>query len=431
MADSPYRLLCTGDVHLGRRPSRVPLGDGSLRVAHVWGRIVDAALERAVNAVVLTGDIVDNENKMYEAFGALERGVRRLLDDGIDVVAVAGNHDHDAFPRLVRAIQSERFHLLGAGGRWSSTRLERENSGAIEFVGWSFPDATVPESPLKAFEGGRDGIPTIGVLHCDADQTEGRYAPVGRDMLAQQPVDAWLLGHIHEPSEQRVGDQLQLYVGSPQPLDPGEGGTHGAWQVDVAASGAVRAESLPLASLRYDTITVDVSDLEEPSAAETAVLQTLRTSLSEAVEHWPRLQHIAYRLRFEGRTRHRQALRTQGQKMMEDLQVTLDAASATVEAIELDTRPDYDLRTIAKGQDPPGVLAQLLLDLQAGRTDEERVAEALRRADKAVGEVHDASGYAPLRRDSETREPPSRDELRTKLIEQGLLLLDELHDRRG
>jgi DNA repair exonuclease SbcCD nuclease subunit len=430
MGDNEYRILCTGDVHLGRRPARVPVSDDALSVSHVWDRVVEAALDRAVEAVVLTGDVVDAENKMYEAYGALERGLRRLLEAKVEVVAVAGNHDHDAFPRLVRTVEDDRLNLLGPGGQWDVVSLNEEMDLPVRFVGWSFPETTVPASPLSTLSLSETEGLTVGVLHCDAGRTEGRYAPVTREALARPPVDAWLLGHIHAPTPHREADQLQLYPGSPQPLDPGEAGTHGVWEITLAPSGSVQAEQVPLASLRYDTVTVDVSPLETPGAVDSTVLPTVRDALAEAVEQWPRLRHVAYRLRLEGRTNDHRALREQADAMVNDLRVSVDTATATLEAVEFDTRPAYDLEEVAEGQDPPGVLAQLLLDLQAGRVDTERVATALRRADKAVGEVHESSGYAPLRRDSETRDRPARAELRSKLLQQGLLLLDELYARR-
>jgi exonuclease SbcD len=430
MKDNGYRILCTGDVHLGRRPARVPVEDDTLSVSHVWERIVEAAVDRSVDAVVLTGDVVDAENKMYEAYGALERGIRRLLEAGIDVVAVAGNHDHDAFPRLVRTIEDERFHLLGAGGRWTSVQLDGGEAGPVRFVGWSFPEAAVTDSPLPTPDSLDEEEMTVGVLHCEAGREDGRYAPIPRNALARAPVDAWLLGHIHAPTAHREGDQLQLYPGSPQPLDPGEDGTHGPWEVEVTSSGAFRTEQLPLASLRYDTVTVDVSALDASDEADTEILTSVRDALADATERWPRLQHVAYRLRVEGRTRHRQVLREQARDLVEQLHVSVDECAATLEEVTMQTRPEYDLETLAENDDPPGVLAQLLLDLQAGETDDERVARALRRADKAVEAVHEASGYDPLRHDSETRSPPSREALRSKLLQQGFLLLDELQDRR-
>jgi DNA repair exonuclease SbcCD nuclease subunit len=426
----PFRILCTGDVHLGRRPSRVPVEDDTLSVSRVWGQFIDTAVDRAVDAVALTGDIVESENSMYEAFGDLKRGIQRLLSADVHVVAVAGNHDYDAFPRLVGSIDDERFHLLGGEGRWESVQIEEDEAPPVQFVGWSFPEATVTSSPLDEFDlEERDGA-TIGLLHCEAGRAESRYAPVGRDALARQPVDAWLLGHIHAPKEHWEEDQLQLYPGSLQPLDPGERGEHGAWLVEVDSTGSVDTQMMSIASLRYDTVSVDVTGLETAESVESAVFDTIRDGLTVSLEKWPQLSHVAYRLVYEGRTHLHQALENQARGMVRDLQVPVDEATATIEDFRLETRPDYDLEALAEGDDPSGVLARLILELESDGTESDAVTELLRRTDKALGSVHESSGYEPLRRDSETQEAPTREKLRTVVRSQSYRLLDEIHDRR-
>jgi len=425
------QILCTGDVHLGRRPSRVPVENDELSVRRVWDRFVETALNREVDAAVLTGDIVDSENQMYEAYGALERGIQDLVEGGVEVVAVAGNHDHSAFPRLARSIDLDGFHLLGQGGTWDAVELSGQNEEeAARFVGWSFPQATEHASPLGDLALSETDGPTVGVLHCEVGSGEGQYAPVRRDALARAPVDAWLLGHIHAPDEHREGGQLQLYPGSLQPLDPGEPGVHGAWLIEVAPE-EITAEKLPLASLRYKEFALDVTDLDAEEEIETQVLQSLRDDLADLSDRWPELSHVAYRLAFEGRTNlHREIEETAGQ-MTRSLQPEVDGTTATIEAFELETRPDYDLEELAQGDDPPGVLAQLLLKLGDGDVDDTRVRALLRRASKATSKVHESSRYEPLRHDSETREPPDRERLRSMLYKQGLLLLDELHEHRS
>ena len=430
MADQPFRILCTGDVHLGRRPSRVPVEHDTLSVSHVWGQFIDAAIDRAVDAVVLTGDIVDSENQMYEAFGALERGVRRLLDGGIEILAVAGNHDHSAFPRLVRAIDADGFHLLGRGRTWDEVHVDTPDVDvSVRFVGWSFPQATVFSSPLDDLELAESEEPTIGVLHCDVGSGEGQYAPVRREALARSPVDAWLLGHIHAPSAHREAGQLQLYPGSLQPLDPGEPGTHGAWLIDVSAQD-VTAEQIPLASVRYEEAAVDVSARETREDIEETVLRTLRQGVAELGEQFPDLRHVAHRLRFEGRTSLHREIEEMLREMVGSVRQEVDQVAATIEDYVLQTRPDHDLNELARADDPPGVLAQLLLKLENENIEDERVRRVLREASKASTEVHESSRYEPLRRDSETREPPGRGDLRSMLYQQGLLLLDELHANR-
>jgi DNA repair exonuclease SbcCD nuclease subunit len=429
MKGPAFRILCTGDLHLGRRPSRIPLTDDRLSVRHVWTHVVDTAIDRRVDAVALTGDVVDAENKMYEAYGTLERGLSRLLDAGIPVVAVAGNHDYDAFPRLVRSIDADHFHLLGRGGEWDAVDLPRDGAAPVRIIGWSFPEAIVTENPLRdAGLSAHDG-PTLGLLHCEAGRRDGRYAPVPRADLARSPVDAWLLGHIHAPDPHRQDGQLQLYPGSLQPLDPGEPGAHGPWLVRVRSS-SVEAQHLPTATLRYEEVSVDTSGIDTAGALDEAVLTTLQEKLADVDERFPAVCHLAVRLRFTGRTRLHRDIDAMAREMVDDLRPEVGGTVASVEDVRIDARPDHNLPALAEADDPAGVLAQLLLDLESGAPLGGDEADLLRSVDKAVEDVHTASGYEPLRRDSETREAPDRDEIRDLLRQQGYRLLDELAEQR-
>ena len=66
-------ILLVGDIHLGRRPQRLAraeLDDRALSPAVAWERTVDLALRSpgAVQAVVLAGDVVDQEKDRFEAW---------------------------------------------------------------------------------------------------------------------------------------------------------------------------------------------------------------------------------------------------------------------------------------------------------------------------------------------------------------------------
>jgi predicted phosphodiesterase len=429
MPTAPLRILCTGDVHLGRRPSRVPLGEDALGAQHVWRAFVEAALQRDVDAVVLTGDVVDAENKMYEALGPLERGVQRLLSEAIPVIAVAGNHDFDAFPRLVGSIEDDRFHLLGPDGTWDAVTITGAGGQPVRFVGWSFPEATVPRSPLDGATLSASPEPTLGVLHCDAGRSTGRYAPVERGALARAPVDAWLLGHIHKPTAHRENGQLQLYPGSLQPLDPGETGAHGAWLVTVSGAKKVQAQRLPLSTVRYARLPVDITDAEAPGDIEEAVMEAIRQTAADLTEEHPRLQHIAYRLVFDGRTNLHDAARQHARKIERDLDLPIGTTgcTASVEGHVLQTKPSYDLEAVARGDGPASVLARLLHDLETGAPLSPDAEALLPQVRRAVQTVHDQSGYEHLRYAEATRDAPSPDALRRMTLRQGYRLLDRLH----
>lgn len=271
-------LLCVGDLHIGRAPTRIAdaalQGTGidrrDLSPAAAWGRIVNAALERGVDALVLLGDVVDEDNALLEAVGPFGQGVRRLAEAGIEVVAVAGNHDVEALPKLVDT--TEGITLLGRAGVWQSRVVRGAGDGAVRLVGWSFaqrshvgsPLVTMPEAWLAGAWGDQAGeLPTIGLLHCDHDVVGSRHAPVRRAELDAVPVDAWLLGHIHKP-DAMAGPRPIGYLGSVVPLDPGEAGTHGAWIAHCDAAG-VRLERLPVARHRYERAVLDIGRVDEPA----------------------------------------------------------------------------------------------------------------------------------------------------------------------
>lgn len=384
------RLLLSGDLHLGRRSTRIPdhLVDGSTAAA--WGRLVDTAVAHQVDAVLLSGDLIDQDNRYFEALGPLESGLRRLQAAGIRAVAVAGNHDHATLPALAATLPAGALTLLGVGGRWEQITLTSRHDGTrVHVLGWSFPARTVRESPLRSLPALiHDGVPTVGLLHGDLDVASSVYAPLASSELARVPVRAWVLGHIHAGAV-RAEAPLVLYPGSPQPLDPGESGVHGAWLAELSGGDAVGLEFVPLASVQYDTLPVNLHECDGLEQARTRAVHALRDA---AARIWrDGLQHLALRLRFEGRTvthGRLDALATQ-LRDLDSLALEADlhdegmrtAHSVSVTHVHDATTPDHDLDALAHGADAIGVLAQLRRDLGTGQLDAlpDALREALRR----------------------------------------------------
>lgn len=431
-------ILCTGDLHLGRYPSRVPPGRADLSVASVWARVVDLAIERRVDLVALTGDIVDRANRFYEALGPLEAGIRRLAAHKIKTYAVAGNHDFDVLPQLVDAVGAEHFRLLGAGGRWEEAVFFRGECARLRLAGWSFPTQYITRSPLEGFEALYEGegagfdVPMVALLHADLDQAGSRYAPVSRAELSAQPVSAWLLGHIHRPTALRgAGQELILYPGSTQALDPGERGVRGPWLVEIAEDGRAEAAQVALATTHYQRVELDLSELKERADLDAWVSGQIRQRALDIIEAARSGEggrapnYLSVRLALSGRTYFQRELEPLSRKIVEEFSLLIEQTQVVVERVELNTQPAIDLVDVAKGSDPPGVLAQLLLALQRddlpGEYQElfEKLAEKLER-------FRGSRAFSPLISQGIARPKVSEDELKRYIKQEGFRLLEEL-----
>jgi len=368
------KLLCVGDIHLGRRPARMPDGladhgidAAALGPAAAWRATVERAEAERVDAVLLAGDVVDHDDDFFEAYPLLQAGVERLVRAGIDVVAVAGNHDVRVLPRLADAVP--QLHLLGRGGRWEEHVVVREGRPAARIVGWSFPQADVVASPLAAFVPPADRtLPTLGLLHCDLDQSPSRYAPVRRAELEQAGLDAWLLGHVHAPSP--LADARPAgYLGSLVGLDPTESGRHGPWRLTID-DGGLHLAQLPLAPLRWERLVLGVGDVDDAGALPVALVRAVEVLHAALGGEAPRAVGVDVVLR--GPNRLGPALAAAAEQLRRHDAQRCGDTIYFVHAVTDDTAPAQDLAALARGTDPAGGLARLLRLLDAPPDDPDR-----------------------------------------------------------
>jgi len=384
-----FRLLCVGDIHLGRRPSRVPkdiedygIREAELTPAAAWHSAVAWAIDNDIDAVVLAGDVVESLDDRFEAYGHLERGVSKLDYAEIGIYGVAGNHDVHALPRLADHIKN--FKLLGRGGAWESIELTGRSGVRLRLLGWSFPQQRVSRNPLDdPMEAFSDDIPTIGVLHCDLDGGSSPYAPVPRAAFDRALGAAWLLGHIHKPDDLSATRPIG-YLGSLVGLDPGESGLHGPWLARISKTGAVMLDQLSIAPLRYERIDLcvetipdlDGDDLEDAFAA--ALRSAMEDVHNRIAPTLGRTRLVGCRITLTGRS----SLHDRIRRILSDTAVQDGHKSDYggvvyfVEKIIDHSRPALDLVQIAKGSDPPALLAQRLLCLQEGQAEAEELVEA-------------------------------------------------------
>ena len=424
------KLLCVGDIHLGRWPSGLPeevvqqVGKRVLTPAAAWRRSVEVALKLNVDAVLLAGDVVEDESDFYEAFRDLEAGVIRLAKARIKVLGVAGNHDVTVLPRLAEVAPD--FHLLGASGVWEEDIITGSDGTEVRVLGWSFPKSIVRDNPLKHIPSlQRDSRPTIGLLHCDRDQSGSQYAPVTSSDLEATSVDAWLLGHIHRP-DPLEGPRPIGYLGSLVGLDPTEQGRHGPWLVEVQPGEGICVEHLPLAPLRWETLEIGVDGLTDPADIHPLITKEMRVLHREIVASSPYCPRaVGCRVHLKGRTSHRQALEQELKETSLDSAIwEWDEILYFIERAIVDTDPPIDLVRLAEGTDPVGLLARKVLILRRSPDDPER-RELVHRAQTLLAEVVNGRVYRALR-----PEPPSEERVVSLLEDAALRAIAALLSQR-
>jgi DNA repair exonuclease SbcCD nuclease subunit len=430
----PLRIVLTADLHVGRRPSRVD-DEGLCRrasCAAACGAVVDLALREKADVVAIAGDLVDRENRFYEAFGPLERGLRKLSDAGIDTVAVAGNHDFDVLPRLADQMTATRFRLLGRGGQWQRHTLERDGRPVLHVDGWSFPSESVLDNPLRAGvpAAPADGMPAIGLVHGDLDAASSRYAPLSLADLRGTCHRFWLLGHVHKPAlHEADGCCTVLYPGSPQGMDPGETGPHGPWLLDLNGQPRLRPRHLQTCVVRYERLEVDVGGTAGKEQLQSRVIRALRQHLHACADSCETLKLVSFRLVLTGRTVMHRQLRQFCREIQPDLELAAGDVEARIEKIDVETRPAIDLPELARGAGAPAALARLLSDLSSGAREPATVS-LVDQLVRELGGVWEARPYLPLNRPADVEHPPEAapddQAARSLLLDRGLLLLDEL-----
>ncbi|MEN8006787.1 MAG: metallophosphoesterase [Candidatus Krumholzibacteriota bacterium] len=407
--DSSVRILFVGDMHLGRLPSRVPaaaLEEGGMDLrdigpAATWKRIVAAAVANKVHAVALAGDLVERDNALFEAYGPLATGVRQLVEEGIVVAGVAGNHDTGVLPRL--AAEIDGFHLLGPGGTWSVLPVPGNDNWAVNLAGWSFPSRHHTASPLLTAPPLPEGI-TLGLLHADLFDAGSRYAPVKSADLQRVGYRGWFLGHIHKPDPIPT-DGTPFYLGSVTGLKPTETGCHGPVLVQVDRGGNIAAERLPLATLRWEERDLDCSRLTDPAGELAAHLlgelrrlhDTLEVELDEA-------RALGLRVVLTGEVDDPAAVEKAVRRFESGAAVTrLGETVLFVQKITNRVTARIDLLEVANRSDPPGLLARQILVLEdpgrvvTGVGDPTAMADELvAAARRAIGTVDRESAFTPL-----------------------------------
>jgi len=356
------KLLATGDLHLGRSSTQLPGQTEAYPVSRVWKLLVNKAIDFKVDAVLLSGDIIDRENRFFEAVGQLQSGFSKLRDANIPVYMVSGNHDFDVLPDVLNEQLASHVHLLGAEGKWQAEVFSK-NGIDLQLVGWSFPSQHYRQDPLNSFsrEQLNSALPTIGLLHGEVGSPESPYAPLEVSRLQAAGVGLWVLGHIHKPGTWESPGCDIWYPGSPQALSPKEQGVHGPLLIEVRSKNDIQTKQIPLSPVRYETLSVALGETDEIRTATMPAFEAFAASEDFANQG---VEQLVMDLILTGEREDITAVDDSAREMVTGLYQPLNGINLSVRKVINNMVPAVsNLAELAQQSSPAGLLAQSILAL--------------------------------------------------------------------
>jgi DNA repair protein SbcD/Mre11 len=274
------RLLHLADLHLGWTPRDLPVALADARRAQRDARLreaVDLALRERVHAVLIAGDLFETHDPPGDVVRDAREALGRLVAAGIQVVTVPGNHDELTYARSVYRREAERWPGLlvrsPMPARIGELVLDGETvhlHGLAYHGGVTDVRNALADLPDTSAAGRHLFLAHGTLVHALADAVDERSLPLPRAALAAAGYAYAALGHVHAPSEQRLGGALTVYpgcVGGKGFDDPGAD----AWTlVDLGAHGA-RVVRRPHAAPALRDLTLDVSACDDEDGVAEAL----------------------------------------------------------------------------------------------------------------------------------------------------------------
>lgn len=235
------KILHTSDLHIGKYIGTYDLKEDT---EYVLNQVVDTAIRKRVEVVLISGDIFDRPNPSEEAIKMYVSFLKGLLDKNIKVIAISGNHDSGIRLSAYKDILGKGYFVEGEFNSPMRKVSLNDEYGPVNFYMLPFFTPFIVKSNLKLEKGlenydlamdeiiKRENIDTsqrniilahqfvagfkFGGSEEDFSYSNGdekNVAGVGIISLDKfQNFDYVALGHIHKP--QKISRETIRYSGS-------------------------------------------------------------------------------------------------------------------------------------------------------------------------------------------------------------------------
>jgi DNA repair protein SbcD/Mre11 len=324
--------------------------------------VVQLAIERHVDFVLLAGDLYDGDWKDYHTGLFFVAQMAQLREAGIPVVAISGNHD--AANKMTKSLRlPDNVELLSATRPKTATSPRLEQLG-VAVHGRSFAKAAEFDNLALAYPEKRAGMFNIGLLHTSLSGIEGHepYAPCTIDDLRNKGYDYWALGHVHQKLIV-CREPCVVFPGNTQGRHIRETGVKGCYLVHVDDRHRVELEFIVTDVFRWERCVIAAAGAK--SGEE--ILESFHAALAQLIAAHTSTP-LGVRIDVTGACGAHEQLVTDAAHWVEQLRaLALDVGggSVWVEKVRFHTEPDQAVDTAALADGPLGELLEYLQELRA------------------------------------------------------------------
>ena len=283
-----FSFLHIADIHLGRAFSDISLYNENMSLCKnaceiALKKIVDTAISKNVSFVLIAGDSFDSDEHDLHTKLVFKKSLEKLADNGIASYVICGNHDpikmYMDYPSYFKFDDKYKdlIHITGVTTKTNSETFDFKNLVKIHSV--SFQSNTM-ENPCGLLNESVTNYFNIGLIHCDINKTDTKYAPCSVQDLKALGYDYYALGHIHLTSQ--VDDNI-VYSGTIQGRTRKETDEHGCYYIKVEDDVIVEKEFIKTDCVRF--VDLDVKPTECENKAEVFdEINSLINTLQQEVE---------------------------------------------------------------------------------------------------------------------------------------------------
>jgi len=249
-----------------------------------FSELVSAAIDEQVDFMVIAGDLYDGTWRDHNTGIFFCREMGRLRRASIPVYVLFGNHDAES--EMTGQLRlPDNVHTFST----RKPQTFRIDDLKVALHGHSFKEKAVTTNLVTAYPSPVAGYFNIGVLHTalEGGSMHASYAPCSVAELHAKEYHYWALGHVHDYAMWQDASTI-VFPGNLQGRNIRETGRRGAVIVTVSDTEEVSVERLFIDVLRWESVTVDVSQastLDEVALAVGRELEALVESSVSSVPH--------------------------------------------------------------------------------------------------------------------------------------------------